>query len=65
VAKGYAQEYGIDYEETFALVAKMVSIRILISLATLFDWDLWQMDVTNAFLNGDLDEEVFMEQPKG
>ena len=61
VAKGYAQEYGIDYEETFAPVAKMVSIRILISLAILYGWELWKMDVSNAFLNGDLDEVIYME----
>ncbi|GKB90536.1 gag-pol polyprotein, partial [Tanacetum coccineum] len=58
VAKGYSHEYGMDYEETFALVAKMITIRTLIAVASSFKWKISQMDVKNAFLNGDLNEEV-------
>ena len=65
VAKGYSQTYGIDYDETFSPVAKMASIRVVISLASSLNWTLHQMDVNNAFLNGFLKEEVFMEQPEG
>ena len=54
VAKGFTQTYGIDYLETFALVAKLNTVRILLSLATTLDWPLQQLDIKNAFLNGDL-----------
>ena len=65
VAKGYAQRYGIDYQDTFAPVTKINTIRILISIAANRDWPLQQFDVKNAFLNGDLEEEVYMELPLG
>jgi hypothetical protein len=65
VAKGYSQKEGIDYEDTFAPVAKMNTIRLMIALATKHNWDLHQMDVKSTFLNGELKEEVYLVQPEG
>jgi transposase InsO family protein len=65
VAKGYAQKAGIDYDETFAPVAKFTSIRMLLALAARYDLEIHQMDVRTAFLNGDLDVDIYMEQPEG
>jgi transposase InsO family protein len=65
VAKGFTQIPGIDYDETFSPVARFESLRLLLALAALEDWEIQQMDVKSAFLNGVLDEEIYMEQPLG
>lgn len=64
VAKGFTQSYGVDYEETVAPVAKLNSVRVLLSLAVNLDWPLRQLDIKNAFLNGEL-ENVYMRIPPG
>ena len=61
VAKGYTQSYGIDYQDTFALVAKFNTIKVLLSLEANWDWPLPQFDVKNAFLLGDFEEEVYID----
>lgn len=65
VALGNRQEYGIDYEETFAPVAKMTTVRLVLSIAASKGWFLRQMDVKNAFLHGDLKEDIYMTPPPG
>jgi hypothetical protein len=65
VAKGYAQVAGLDFEETFAPLARLESIRILLAYAAHHSFKLFQMDVKSAFLNGPIKEEVYMEQPPG
>ncbi|GJS93493.1 retrotransposon protein, putative, ty1-copia subclass [Tanacetum coccineum] len=64
VAKGFTQTLRIDYEETFSPVADIRAIRILIAIAAFYDYEIWQIDVKTAFLNGYLNEEVYMEQPE-
>lgn len=65
VAKGFTQEYGLDYEETFAPVVHFNSLRLFLTLAVYFKMNIQQMDVVTAFLYGELEEEIFMEQPPG
>ena len=65
VAKGFNQREGIDYTETFSPVSKKDSLQIIMALVAHFDFDLHQMDVKTKFLNGNLEEEVYMKQPEG
>ncbi|GKD87523.1 retrotransposon protein, putative, ty1-copia subclass [Tanacetum coccineum] len=65
VAKGYTQTYGFDYEELFSPVVDIRAIRILIAIAAFYDYEIWQMDVKTAFLNGYLNEDIYMVQLEG
>ncbi|KAL0291283.1 UNVERIFIED_CONTAM: Copia protein [Sesamum radiatum] len=65
VAKGYTQRPGVDFEETYSPVAMAKPIRILLAIAAWYDYEIWQMDVKTAFLNGFVEEEIFMDQPEG
>ncbi|KAI3777237.1 hypothetical protein L1987_47035 [Smallanthus sonchifolius] len=65
VAKGFTQTQGIDYDETFSPVAMIKSIRILLAIAAYHDYEIWQMDVKTAFLNGHLSTDIYMVQPDG
>jgi hypothetical protein len=65
VAKGFSQREGVDYKETFTLVARYTSIRGVMPLAAEMGWSVHQMDVKTTFLNGVIEEEVYIEQPKG
>ena len=64
-AKGYNQEERIDYDETFALVARLEAVRLLLAFACMSGFKLFQMDVKSAFLNGIINEEVYVSQPPG
>ena len=65
VARGFSQKEGIDYKETFAPVARYTSIRPILALASKMKWKLHQIDVKTTFLNGVIEEEVYIEQPQG
>jgi len=65
VAKGFTQMPGRDYDQTFAPVVRLSSLRILFALSAEFDWEIDHIDVTTAFLNGDLTETIYIEQPEG
>ena len=65
VVKGYSQVAGIDFNETFALVAKFSTIQCILALGAVMDLEMHQMDVKTAFLNGDLEKDIYMDQPQG
>ena len=65
VAKGFSQEYGVDYEDVFSPVARFESVRVILALAAQYSWELQALDVKTAFLYGNLEEEIYMEQPEG
>ena len=65
VARGFDQRLGLDYGETYAPVGRYATARLLLGLACVYDWEVHVMDVTNAFLYGDIDHEIYMEQPEG
>ena len=65
VAKGYSQEEGIDYDETYAPVARLEAIKIFLAFAANSNFKVFQMDVKSAFLNGEMEEEAYVEQPPG
>jgi hypothetical protein len=65
VAKGFEQQSGVEYTETLSPVIKPATIRLILALVVHFDWPIRQLDISNAFLHGSLNEEVYMEQPRG
>jgi hypothetical protein len=65
MVKGFKQIHGVDYDETFSPIMMLKSVRILLAIVTYFDYEIWQMDVKTAFLNGNQTEDVYMTQPEG
>ena len=65
VVKGYKQKKGVDYFDTYSPVTRITSIRMLIAIVALHNLEIYQMEVKTAFLNGELNEEIYMEQPEG
>ena len=65
VARGFSQKEGVDYEETFAPIARYTSIRTTLAIAAKMGWKLHQMNIKTTFLNGVIEEEVYVEQPQG
>jgi hypothetical protein len=65
IAKGFQQIQGVDYNETFSPIVMLKSIRILLAIAAYFDSEIWHMDVKTAFLNGNIEDELYMVQPEG
>jgi hypothetical protein len=65
VVKGFRQVQGVDYNEAFSPIAMLKSVRIILAIAAYFDYEIWQMDVKTAFLNGNMTEDVYMMQPEG
>ena len=65
MAKGYSQDFGVDYDETFSPVFKLTSLRILLAIRAKYDYEKHQMDVKTAFLNGDVNTELYIYQPQG
>ena len=65
VAKGYAQQFGVDYSEVFTPVPRLETVRLILAYAAIKNWEVHHMDVKTTFLNGELEEEVYVIQPKG
>lgn len=65
MARGYSQQYGVDYKEVFSPIARLETVRLVLALAAHAGWPVFHFDVQSAFLNGDIQEEVFVMQPEG